>query len=69
MDDDSNLVDLTFAGEDLDFLYVMSDKHLYKLTGNFSATEKAVIFDLPRSGSHRQKRYRVHLETRLLALQ
>ena len=35
VDDDSNLVDLTFAGEDLDFLYVMSDKHLYKLTGQF----------------------------------
>jgi len=31
--EDSKPVDLTFAGEDLDFLYIMSDKHLYKVSG------------------------------------
>ena len=33
MDGDKNLVDLAFAGEDLDFIYVMSETNLYKLSG------------------------------------
>merc|ERR1712029_935067 len=30
---DKDLVDLKFAGEDLDFIYLLSEKHLYKLSG------------------------------------
>lgn len=33
VDGDKNLVDLAFAGEDLDFIYVMSETNLYKLSG------------------------------------
>merc|ERR1712154_718373 len=31
--DDPDLVDIVFAGDDLDFLYVLSTKNLYKITG------------------------------------
>ena len=33
--DDPDLVDIVFGGEDLDFLYILSTKHLYKLTGKY----------------------------------
>ena len=31
--EDKDLVDLKFAGADLDFLYLLSEKHLYKVEG------------------------------------
>ena len=31
--EDPNLVDVVFAGEDLDFMYVLSKKSLYKMRG------------------------------------
>ena len=31
---DPGLVDLVFAGEHLDYLFLLSKKHLYKLTGS-----------------------------------
>ena len=30
---DKNLVDLAFAGEELDLIYLMSEQHLYKISG------------------------------------
>ena len=32
--EDPDLVDIVFGGEDMDFLYILSTKHLYKMTGN-----------------------------------
>ena len=34
--DDGDLVDIVFAGEDLDFAYILSEKNLYKMTGDLS---------------------------------
>ena len=31
--EDGELVDIVFAGDDLDFAYVLSKKSLYKMTG------------------------------------
>ena len=31
--EDKDLVDLKFGGSDLDFLYLLSEKHLYKVEG------------------------------------
>lgn len=31
--EDPDLVDIVFGGEDMDFLYILSTKHLYKMTG------------------------------------
>ena len=31
--EDKDLVDLKFGGSDLDFLYLLSEKHLYKVSG------------------------------------
>ena len=31
--EDKDLVDLKFGGSELDFLYVLSEKHLYKVSG------------------------------------
>ena len=67
VDGDKNLVDLAFAGEDLDFIYVMSETNLYKLSGlieNDHCSECQIVIILSfRNGSHRKKCPRLYLDS------
>ena len=37
--EDKDLVDLKFGGYELDFLYLLSQKHLYKMEGELSSVD------------------------------
>ena len=66
---DKNLVDLAFAGEELDLIYLMSEQHLYKISGQkikLTLTIAELHVDFFRNGSYGKKRDRLHLATRFL---
>ena len=66
---DKNLVDLAFAGEELDLIYLMSEQNLYKISGQKTTNtdnSRFINLDFFRNGSYGKKRDRLHLATRLL---
>ena len=55
--EDKDLVDLKFGGSDLDFLYLLSEKHLYKVEGELSALGLSLCLtesSVSRPGSYRE---------------